>query len=204
MENGAIEKSRGPMPEYKDKILSFSAVPFQGAEIYRAIAGRARDRAEYYYKFVIDHCNVDNPDFSSSGFLEVYVTWASFACEVFFKSILFNIEAEEFFKEDSQGKKRIQKHNLWKLYEDLKKADRVYGTDYSSRISDRFENFEKQLKETSDYFIKFRYDFEMSIETINYTFVFALMKNLHSVVNDISFVKSTEIFQDENGWLNIS
>ena len=188
----------------EEGFLEFSSEGFQDMNKYKAKAGRAKQRADYYCNYVLEHFDTENPDLSSGGYLEIFVTWAAFSCEMYFKSVLFHINAEDYFNEQPDGGKRIKEHRLWELYNELTTSDTKQGTDYSIHISDGFADFDSQLKSVSSYFVKYRYDFEMDTETMNYGFVFELMKRLRSITNGIRFLGSVEVYQDNEGYLVLS
>ena len=205
MENEVLNKARGPMPDQiENGVLVFSGRGFEGADQYRAIAGRAKDRADYYFRYVTEHFDIDNPDLSSSGNLEIFVTWAAFACEVYLKSILYELDAEECDKECPDGRKRFRGHCLSEIYGKLVKSDEEHGSDYSFQISSGIQRFEEQLNAVSTYFEYYRYDFEKDKETLNYAFVFKLMEKLHSITDSIQFLKSIEIYQCSDKSIRIS
>ena len=205
MENGTIKKNRGPLPvQDEDGSIILSYESFGGADTYRAIAGRAKDRADYYYRYVIEHFDIDNPDLSHDGNLELFVAWAAFSCEVYFKCILFHINAEYYFSERPDGGKRLLEHDLFKLFHTLVESDEKHKSNYSTQISDGMLCFEAQLSNVNKYFEQYRYDFEMDEESLNYLFIFNLMKRMHSITDSIQFVKSMEIYQRKDKSLVLS
>lgn len=41
-----------------DGFLEIPSESFQGTEVYRAKAGRAKQRADYYYNYVLEHFDI--------------------------------------------------------------------------------------------------------------------------------------------------
>lgn len=200
-----IEKVREPLPEQReDGSLVFPANGFEGADIYRARAGRAKQRADYYCQYVLNNINTDAPDLSRKGNLELFVAWSAFSCEIYFKCLLFHINAEDYNDKYPNGKKKLLEHDLKKLYKKLVKSDSNQELNYAACISKEINDFDSQLKEVSDYFNKYRYDFELDIETLNYSFIFALMKKLYAITEQIQFVECIEVYQDTDDYLVIN
>ena len=195
MEKRIIKITRGPMPIHNEYgTLTFSKEDFCGADIYRAIAGRAKARADIYCDFIIAHCDIEQPDYSSSGNLEMFVAWAAFSCEVYLKSLIYHINADELFNEAPDGSKRFIEHSLLDLFNILE-AINNNGSEYAIRITEGLSDFSGRLNSVSNYFIKYRYDYELKDEEIDYSFVFDLLKKLQSITNEIEFIKSMEIVE---------
>lgn len=204
MKEGIIRKARGPLPTQDENgFLRLSAEGFSGADIYRAIAGRAKIRADKYYRFIVAHCDMEQPDYSSSGNLEVYVAWAAFACEVYLKSLIIHLSADQFFREAPDGTKKIKIHPLEKLFEMLKTVSNE-GNAYAIRISEALPDFVERLNNSSKYFEQYRYDYELADEEMDVEFVFGLMKKLQSITDEVKFVGSMEIARTPDGGIMIS
>lgn len=204
MADGVIEKARGPLPQQRDDgCLTFSAEGFCGTDIYRAIAGRAKKRADSYCDFILSHCDTERPDFTSTGNLEMFVAWAAFACEVYLKSLIFHISANVFSVEKPDGDKKIKEHCLLELYEMLKSANNV-GHSYAVRVGEDYSDFVEKIESVSKYFELYRYDFELDNERIDFAFTFGLMKKLRSITDRIEFLGNAEIARTSNGGILIS
>ena len=204
MKEGVVKKARGPLPtQSKNKALMISAEGFKGPDVYRAIAGRAKFRADDYYDFIVSHCNIDQPDFRSDGHLEIYVSLAAFVCEVYLKSLIFNANAETLFLKYPDGKKRLIDHSLFDLCKKLESLN-ADGCKYVDLIANGTSDFIGKLKSISNYYNHYRYDFELDEEVIEYTFVFSLMEKLRAVTDEVDYIKSMEIVQKADGSILLS
>ena len=146
---------------------------------------------------------MEQPDYSSSGDLEVLVAWAAFACEVYLKSLIIHLDADNLFRDAPDGTKKIKIHPLKDLFERLKTVNNE-GHDYAIRVSEALPDFVERLNNVSRYFEQYRYDYELDDEIIDFSFVFDLIKMLQSITNEVEFVGSMEIARVPDGGIMIS
>lgn len=134
----------------------------------KILATKAVHAANGFAELVSNNCNIKEPDASPEGHLEMYLSLAALACEIYMKSIIYN--------EGLNNGKMVKGHHLDELF--AKMPESVHLT-----LNQKFPDIEKILYEVRDVFEKLRYDFEQFSIHGDYLVIFQLMNELKLISN---------------------
>lgn len=138
-------------------------VDYTDSDAVKVLATRAVHTADGLYHLVKNNCNTQKPNISTEPYLEMYLSLAGLACEIYMKSIIYN--------ENLHNGKQFRGHKLDKLFQAL-------PAHVKDAIKSIINNIEKILPEIGDLFEKLRYDFECNHIDGEYLLVFKFMEEI--------------------------
>ena len=141
---------------------------YANREMVKVLATKAVHTANGFAELVSNNCNTKEPNAGPNGHLEIYLSIAALACEIYMKSIIYN--------ENLNEGKMVRGHCLDELY--VKLPSRVQMT-----LKDKFSRIEEILRSVRDTFERLRYNFEQFDIDGNYLVIFQLMDELKTISN---------------------
>ena len=161
-------QSEGTTLHINDAEFFPSEMDYTDVERLEILATKAVHTANGFAELVSSNCNIQKPDISPDGHLEMYLSIAALACEIYMKSIIYN--------EKLNDGKMVRGHHLDKLFEKLPSVLQM-------ELKFKCPDVEKVLYDVRDVFEKLRYDFEQFSIYGNYLVVFQLMNELKTISN---------------------
>ena len=157
------------------------AIDYSNEEDLKRLATRANQTADGLFDLIAANCNMDSPDISPSAHLEMYLSLAGLACEIYFKSLIY-------FDCNNKGENlaRAEGHKFEKLFN-------LLSAEKQETIKERVKGIEELLPELSYLFPHMRYDFELNHIQGEYLTVFNLMQELKILSNSNPAVKNGSI-----------
>ena len=140
--------------------FSGERVDFSDPENIRIAAQNAIRTADGFSDLVSNNINPD--DLSKISHVEMYLALSCLACEIYMKSIIYYEMKDDF--------KQIRGHKLTDLFT-------MMPTSKRDQLSAKYTELSELLTEVSDYFEKYRYDFELNAYNAN-LFPIQFMKDL--------------------------
>ena len=154
----------------------------------KRLATRANRTADGLFDLITRNCNIDNPDITLSAHLEIYLSLAGLACEIYLKSLIY-------YDARNSGKK-LGTHDLWDLF-------RRISQNRKEAIRREINDIDGLLPTLSELFPRLRYDYEFNHIEGEYLTVFDLMKVLKTLSNG-NVALETDCIRYANGTLQIS
>lgn len=154
----------------------------------KRLATRANHTADGLFDLITRNCNIDNPDIALGAHLEIYLSLAGLACEIYLKSLIY-------YDARNRGKK-LGTHDLCDLF-------RRISQESKETIRREINDIDELLPSLSVLFKDLRYDFELNHIAGKYLTVFDLMKVLKTLSNGNPALE-TGYIRRANGALQIS
>lgn len=134
----------------------------------KRLATKANSTADGLYDLITKNCNIIKPSLSPKSHLEMYLSLAGLACEIYLKSLIYYE-----FKNDGAI---IRQHNFEKLFRRL-------SQDKQQVIRNAIANIDELLPRLSILFPCLRYDYECNHIQGEYLAIFDFMNELKSISN---------------------
>ena len=134
----------------------------------KRLATRANQTADGLFDLITRNCNIDNPNITLDAHLEIYLSLAGLACEIYLKSLIY-------YDARNDGKK-LGTHDLCGLF-------RMISQESKAAIRRKINDIDELLPSLSVLFMHLRYDFELNHIAGEYLAVFDLMKVLKTLSN---------------------
>lgn len=143
-----------------------NTINYSNDDSVKRLATSAVHTADGLYDLIIKNCDIDNAEFSEGSHLEMYLSLAALACEIYMKSIIYN--------EGLHSNKQIKKHKLDILFNDLPYK-------HQATILSNIKDLGNNIGSIKSLFETLRYDFELISFSGEYLLVFDLMKELKTI-----------------------
>ena len=145
-----------------------SKMDYSDEERIKILATKAVHTANGLADLVNNNCNIQKPNSSPEAHLEMYLSLAALACEIYMKSVIYN--------ENLHNGEQVRGHYLDELFKRLPEAVQI-------TLQRKFINIEETLTPIRDMFEKLRYDFEQFHIQGEYLVIFQLMEELRKNTN---------------------
>ena len=164
-----------------------TTVDYTDNNAVKIIATNAKNTANGIYDLIKVNCNTSAPDVSSKAHLEMYISFAGLACEIYMKSIIYN--------ENLHNGRVYKGHKLDEIFNIIPEV-------HKNTIRRKIQDIDVILPTVNDAFESLRYDFELNHIQGNYLVLFELMDELKKICNNYPESKSGSI-RYANGVLGI-
>lgn len=163
-------------------------IDFSDETALKRLATRATHTANGLFELIVGNCNIDQPDIAPDAHLEIFLSLAGLACEIYLKSLIYY--------DCKNGGKMIHSHDLQDLF-------RCISQEKQENVREKIDDIDKFLPELSKLFPCLRYDYEYNHIRGEYLVIFDLMKVLKELSNSNPAIETGSI-RSANGILMLT